>query len=244
VKPDWWRGIFNRLYLKTDGDVVDDQHITESEIDRIVQVLNLQSDAKILDLCCGQGRHTLELMRRGYNAEGLDQSHYLIQRARSTAKKEGLSVRFREGDARRLPYRTDTYDVVLVLGNSFGYFDSVEEDLRILTELRRILKPWGRVLLDVADGDYLKEHFQARSWEWIDDAMFVCRERSLSLDEQRLISREVITDVEKGVVADQFYAERLYTPRRHSGGSLRRRASPGSPSTRSTPSRSGTRTSA
>ncbi|KUK98917.1 MAG: Methyltransferase type 11 [Methanomicrobiales archaeon 53_19] len=212
VKPDWWRGIFNRLYLKTDGDVVDDQHITESEIDRIVQVLNLQSDAKILDLCCGQGRHTLELMRRGYNAEGLDQSHYLIQRARSTAKKEGLSVRFREGDARRLPYRTDTYDVVLVLGNSFGYFDSVEEDLRILTELRRILKPWGRVLLDVADGDYLKEHFQARSWEWIDDAMFVCRERSLSLDEQRLISREVITDVEKGVVADQFYAERLYTP--------------------------------
>lgn len=42
--------------------------------------------------------------------------------------------------------------------------------------------------------------------------MCVCRERSLSLDEQRLISREVITDVEKGVVADQFYAERLYTP--------------------------------
>ncbi|WP_243670616.1 D-alanine--D-alanine ligase [Methanoculleus chikugoensis] len=68
------------------------------------------------------------------------------------------------------------------------------------------------MLLDVADGEYLREHFQPRSWEWIDDAMFVCRERSLSFDEQRLISREVITDVEKGVVADQFYAEHLYTP--------------------------------
>ncbi|MDD4566452.1 D-alanine-D-alanine ligase [Methanoculleus chikugoensis] len=212
VKPDWWRGIFNRLYLKTDGDVVDDPGITEREIDRIARVLHLQPHERVLDLCCGQGRHTLELARRGYNVEGLDQSHYLIQRARSTAKKEGLPIRFREGDARRLPYRTDTYDVVLILGNSFGYFDSVEEDLRILTEIRRILKPWGRLLLDVADGEYLREHFQPRSWEWIDDGMFVCRERSLSFDEQRLISREVITDVEKGVVADQFYAEHLYTP--------------------------------
>ena len=212
VKSDWWRGIFNRLYLKTDGDVVDDPGITEREIDRIARVLHLQPHERVLDLCCGQGRHTLELARRGYNAEGLDQSHYLLQRARSTAKKEGLPIRFREGDARRLPYRTDTYDVVLILGNSFGYFDSVEEDLRILTEIRRILKPWGRLLLDVADGEYLREHFQPRSWEWIDDGMFVCRERSLSFDEQRLISREVITDVEKGVVADQFYAEHLYTP--------------------------------
>jgi D-alanine-D-alanine ligase len=211
VKPDWWRGIFNHLYLKTDGDVVEDHGITGREIDRITRILHLQPDEQVLDLCCGQGRHTLELVRRGYNVHGLDQSHYLIQRARSTAKREGLRVKFREGDARRVAYRPDSFDVVLVLGNSFGYFDSVEEDLQVLNEVRRILKPWGRVLLDVADGDYLKQHFQPRSWEWIDRTMFVCRERSLSLDEQRLISREVITDVDKGVVADQFYAERLYT---------------------------------
>jgi D-alanine-D-alanine ligase len=73
------------------------------------------------------------------------------------------------------------------------------------------LKPWGRVLLDVTDGEFLKEKFQSRSWEWIDKKLFVCRERSLSADRQRLISREVVTDVTKGVIADQFYAERLYT---------------------------------
>ena len=73
------------------------------------------------------------------------------------------------------------------------------------------MKPWGRVLIDVADGDYLREQFQPRSWEWIDKNYFVCRERSLSFDKQRLISREVVTHVEKGVIADQFYAERLYT---------------------------------
>jgi D-alanine-D-alanine ligase len=65
--------------------------------------------------------------------------------------------------------------------------------------------------LDVTNGEYLRENFQARSWEWIDKKLFVCRERSLSADRQRLISREVITDVTKGVIADQFYAERLYT---------------------------------
>lgn len=57
----------------------------------------------------------------------------------------------------------------------------------------------------------MKKEFQKRSWEWIDKKFFVCRERCLSADGERLISREVITDTEKGVIADQFYAERLYT---------------------------------
>jgi len=99
----------------------------------------------------------------------------------------------------------------MILGNSFGYFETMEDDLRILKEVFRVLKPWGRLLIDVADGGYLKENYQPRSWEWINKKLFVCRERSLSLDEQRLISREVITNVEKGVIADQFYAERLYS---------------------------------
>jgi D-alanine-D-alanine ligase len=50
----------------------------------------------------------MEIARRGFkNVEGLDRSHYLIQRAKNTAKKEGLSLRFKEGDARKTPYSTD-----------------------------------------------------------------------------------------------------------------------------------------
>jgi D-alanine-D-alanine ligase len=211
VLPDWWRRIFNSLYLKTDGDVVDDQQITREEVNLFLKILNPSSEDKILDLCCGQGRHALELARRGFkNVDGLDRSHYLIQKAKAQAKKESLNVRFREGDARKLPYLPDTFDVVLILGNSFGYFETIEDDLRVLREVFRVLKPWGKLLIDVADGEYLKENFQPRSWEWIDKNHLVCRERSLSLDKQRLISREVITHVEKGVIADQFYAERLY----------------------------------
>ena len=212
VRPDWWSRIFNYLYLRTDAEVVDDVNITSREIDLFSNILKLSPEDRILDLCCGQGRHSLELARRNFrNVEGLDRSHYLIQKAKARAKKEDINIRFREGDARKIPYPPDNFDVVTILGNSFGYFETIQDDLRVLKEVFKVLKPWGKLLIEVADGDYLKEHFQSRSWEWVDKKHFVCRERSLSLDKQRLISREVITHVEKGVIADQFYAERLYS---------------------------------
>jgi D-alanine-D-alanine ligase len=212
VKPDWWRRIFNSLYLMTDADVVEDYNITRQEVDSFSNILNLSPEDKILDLACGQGRHSLELARRGFrHIEGLDRSHYLIQKAKSASRKEGLNIRFREGDARKIPYQADTFDVVMILGNSFGYFETAQEDLRTLREVFRVLKPWGRLLIDVADGNYLKDHLVHRSWEWIDKNHFVCRERSLSKDKTRVITREVITHVERGVIADQFYAERLFS---------------------------------
>jgi D-alanine-D-alanine ligase len=212
LQPDWWRRIFNSMYLKTDADVVDDRHITTMEVDMFAEVLNMNSESVILDLACGQGRHVLELARRGFkNVHGLDRSHYLIRKAKATNAVEGLTATLREGDARKLPYPTDTFDVVMILGNSFGYFESTEDDIKILREIFRVLKPNGKFLLDVADGNYLKDHYSPRSWEWMDNKHFVCRERSLASDNERLISREVITNIQKGVIVDQFYAERLYT---------------------------------
>ncbi|HZX11556.1 MAG TPA: class I SAM-dependent methyltransferase, partial [Acidobacteriota bacterium] len=211
VKADWWRLIFNANYLRTDGDVVEDAKITKDELDLFVSALDLPKDAQILDLCCGQGRHSLELASRGYTqVTGLDRSHYLINRARKLNKQAGLKVQFKEGDARKLRFKDNSFDAVLIAGNSFGYFESAKDDQRVLEEVKRILKPEGKLLIDVTDGKYMREHFEPRSWEWIDKNYFVCRERSLSKSGDRLISREVITHVTKGVIADQFYAERLY----------------------------------
>ncbi len=212
LRPDWWRSFFNSLYLKTDGDVVQDDGITREEVTRICDVLHLQPWEEILDLCCGQGRHSLELARRGYqNISGLDRSRYLIKKAKTLALEESLSVNFREGDARKLPYPPDNFDVVLIMGNSFGYFESPTEDLTVLKEVLRVLKPDGRILIDLADGEYIKNHYDPHSWEWIDDKMFVCRERQLNSQEDRMICREIVTHVGKGVIADQVYAERLYS---------------------------------
>jgi len=212
VRPDWWRGLFNSLYLKTDADVVDDREITRTEVEFFCNILDLKPEQAILDLCCGQGRHCLEMARIGYRAvEGLDRSHYLIQRAKTQARTDSLPVRFREGDARKLPYPNDSFDAVVILGNSFGYFETRQDDLRVLKEVFRAAKPGGKLLVDVTDGGFIRANYAPRSWEWIDKKLFVCRERSLSADNERLISREVITHVEKGVIVDQFYAERLYT---------------------------------
>jgi D-alanine-D-alanine ligase len=212
VKADWWRHIFNANYLRTDGDVVSDETITQGEVDVFEQLLNLDKSACILDLCCGQGRHLLEFARRDYsNVHGMDRSHYLINRAKTQARKENLTISLKEGDARKLPYKKNQFDAVTVLGNSFGYFETQEDDQFVLAEILRVLKPQGKLLIDITDGDHMRSSFEPRSWEWIDKNYFVCRERSLSADNDRLVSREVITHVKKGVVADQFYAERLYT---------------------------------
>ncbi len=212
LRPDWWRKIFNSMYLKTDADVVDDRQITRNEVEVFTSILNLTKESVILDLACGQGRHSIEMARQDFsNITGLDRSHYLIRKAKSAASQEGLKIAFKEGDARKLPFPADTFDVVMILGNSFGYFESNEDDMMVLNEVFRVLKPEGTFLIDVADGSFLREHFLPRSWEWIDKKYFVCRERSLAKDNERLISREVISHVEKGIIVDQFYAERLYT---------------------------------
>ena len=120
-------------------------------------------------------------------------------------------MKFREGDARRCAVGESAYDCVVMMGNSFGYFEREEDDLAVLTAIKRALKSNGRVAIDLTDGDWLRKNYEPRSWEWIDQDHFVCRERTLSSDGDRLVSREVVVHAEQGVIADQFYAERLYS---------------------------------
>ncbi|MBI2353220.1 methyltransferase domain-containing protein [Candidatus Dependentiae bacterium] len=211
LPSDWWKTIFSSLYLKTDGDVVENDHGTRQDIDLLIKTLDLKSHDKILDLCCGQGRHLLELARRGYaHLTGIDRSRYLIRLAKKRALQNSYHIKFSEGDARKVAILDDSLDCVSIMGNSFGYFEKLDDDIKVLEEIKRVLVSQGKLALDLADGTWLRAHFEPRSWEWIDEDQFVCRERSLSKDKTKLISREVIVHAEKGVIRDQFYAERLY----------------------------------
>ncbi len=212
MPPEWWRKLFNALYVKTDGDVVENVENTRREVDFIVSAAAIQPVSHILDLCCGQGRHCLELARRGFrNVVGVDRSRYLIRLARKRAQSENLQVVFKEGDARNPRLADSSFDCVVIMGNSFGYFSNKQDDEKVLATVGKILRTGGQLVLDITDGAYMAENFERRSWEWIDEHHFVCRERSISQDKERLISREVIVHDEMGVIADQFYAERLYT---------------------------------
>lgn len=212
LPEEWWRSLFDSLYLQTDGDVVENDANTASEIDLLIATTGIQPSDRILDLCCGQGRHTLELARRGFQkVTGVDRSRYLIRVARRRAKQMDFSVSFHEGDARKVRFPENSFDSVILMGNSFGYFERAEDDLQVLENITRILRPGGPLVLDLTDGEWMREHFEARSWEWIDENHFVCRERALAGDGMRLVSRELVSHAERGVIADRFYAERLYS---------------------------------
>ncbi len=224
LPPDWWKSLFNSIYLKTDGDVVENDHNTIKEVDLLMQAAGLEVNDRVLDLCCGQGRHCLELARRGFrHVSGLDRSRYLIRLARKRAREANLNINFHEGDARRFRFPDHFFHCVAIMGNSFGYFEVEQDDMAVLESVKRVLAPGGVLALDLVNGEWMSEHFVPRSWEWIDQDQFVCRERSLAADGRRLVSREVVVHAEKGVMADQFYAERLYTRQRirellHSAG--------------------------
>lgn len=212
LPPEWWRTLFNSLYLKTDGDVFENSINTENDVNELIEATDIKPGDHLLDLCCGQGRHSLELAKRGYvNIQGIDRSRYLIRLARKRAKALNLPTSFSEGDARHVRLKENSIDCAFLMGNSFGYFEKEEDDIAVLNNLKRILKSNGKLVLDIVDGTWMSQHFEPRSWEWIDQQHFVNRERSLSADGKRLIFREVITNADKGVLADQLYAERLYS---------------------------------
>ena len=215
LPSDWWRTLFNSLYLETDGDVIENDRNTADEVGLLIRSVGLERNDRILDLCCGQGRHSLELARRGFpHVTALDRSRYLVRLARKRAKQRGLQVSFHEGDARRFRLGDGEFHCVCILGNSFGYFERPEDDLAVLEAVKRALGSGGSLVMDLMDGDWMRHHFEARSWEWVDQNHFVCRERDLAGDGDRLISREVVVHAERGVIADQFYAERLYSKER------------------------------
>ncbi len=212
LPSDWWRNLFNSLYLKTDGDVVENPENTRQEVDLVIKIGASEPNDHILDLCCGQGRHSLELARRGFtHVTGIDRSRYLIRLARKRAKSESLHVTFHEGDARKIRRSGNSYHCVMLMGNSFGYFEQQSDDEAVLKNVSQMLARHGVLVLDVVDGEWMRDHFEPRTWEWIDENHFVCRERALAKDGKRIVTREVITHAEKGVIADQFYAERLYS---------------------------------
>ncbi|MGD8241706.1 MAG: class I SAM-dependent methyltransferase [Desulfobacterales bacterium] len=210
VNPDWWRTLFDEIYLVTDKRSVDNIDITRHEIDILGRILPLASDARILDLCGGQGRHTLELCRRGYkNCTVLDYSRPLLSRGHGDALRQNLPVRFIQGDARSLAIDTARIDHVLILGNSLGYLADQDADLQILRECQRVLAARGWLLLDVTDGGAVRRQMTPNAWHEIDGEVVVCREREIR--DGCVCAREMVLHKSRGLIRDQNYRIRLYS---------------------------------
>ncbi len=102
---------------------------------------------RLLDLGCGFGRHLLALREHGFDAVGLDRSPGLLARA-ATLGDGALRGRLVRGDFRNLPFHARSFEALLMLFSSFGYF-SDEENARVLGEIGRILRPRGLAVFDL-----------------------------------------------------------------------------------------------
>ena len=212
VNPDWWKSIFDEVYLKTDARSVCDEEITRREIDLVLELLPIEPDHRILDLCGGHGRHSLELCARGYTAcTVLDYSKALIGCAKTRADECNYPLQFVCCDVRSTGLPSDRFDHALIMGNSLGYIQSAGADRQILTESLRVLRPGGRLLVDVTDGAKIKKTFSPRSWHEIETDLVVCRRRELEGD--KIVAREMVISKASGLIRDENYAVRLYDAR-------------------------------
>jgi D-alanine-D-alanine ligase len=209
VDPDWWKTLFDEVYLVTDARSVGDEVITRQEIDIFLELVPMQSNDRILDLCGGHGRHTLELCRRGFrDCTVLDYSQPLLDIGARVAAQRRFHVHFVQGDARQTELTSETFDHVLILGNSLGYIPEPDADLRILQESRRLLRSRGWLLLDVSDGEAVSAKMAPHTWHEIGVDVVVCRQREVK--DGFICAREMVLSKERGMIRDRTYCIRLY----------------------------------
>ena len=209
VNPDWWKTMFDEVYLLTDARSVCDPTITRREVDVICNLLPIQESHRILDLCGGHGRHSLELSRRGFKAcTIMDYSQTLINIARAKAGNDNVTVDFICGDAREINVPAASYDHVIIMGNSLGYIQEKGADAKIIAEAFRVLHVGGWILVDVTDGRVVKSLFKPNAWHEIGEETVVCRQREIQ--GEIICAREIVLSKSRGLIRDQTYAIRLY----------------------------------
>jgi len=182
------------------------------EVEKALALLELEAGAAVLDLCCGPGRHSLELARRGFKVTGVDRTARFLEEARRRAEAEGLEIEFVQEDMRTFR-RPGAFDAAINLWTSFGYFDDPEEDRRVLENIYASLKPDGKLLLDVMGKEVLARIFRPRDWQEHDGVLF--------LEERRLIEGWSRIETRWIIIRDGEREEFTLSLRLYSGAELR-----------------------
>ena len=200
----WFEAAFRADYLAVYA------HRDQASAAREVAFLIEQGlSGRVLDLCCGQGRHLIAMRSAGLDAHGLDLSHELLVRSPGLEGGAAVQGRIVRGDQRALPFAPESHDAVALLFSSFGYHDDAG-DLGVLREVRRILRPGGRVFLDLMNPPRIRTTLVPESRRER-QGLVLEESRSLSEDGRRVRKRVTMRDPEGG---ERSWMEdvRLYEP--------------------------------
>src|SRR4029077_3196141 len=154
---------------------------------------------RVLDLCCGPGRHAIALAKQGALVTGVDRSSFLLEKARSRAGSE--KIEWIQEDVRTF-VRPGKFDLVINMFTSFGYFESAKEDLIVLRNAYDSLRPGGFFVIDLRGKEILARDFAPRVVEERPDGSILVEKREIIQDWCRikvqwlLIQNDQITRVE------------------------------------------------
>jgi len=180
---------------------------TPEEVTNIISLLKINPGASVLDLCCGPGRHSLELARRGFSVVGVDRTQAYLEKARKQAKVERLKAKFIQEDMRSF-CRPNTFDVVVNLFSSFGYFEDIKDDKQVITNVYRSLKNKGVFLIETMGKEVLARIFCERDWRRVND-IIVLQERKVCRNWSWIENRWIM--IKDGKMEECKISHRLYS---------------------------------
>jgi len=154
--PHWTETFFTNHFKEFGFDSKTPEQ-SEVEAGFIAEVLQIDQGDAVLDICCGVGRHALELARMGYDVVGIDLCESYIDQARKIAEREDITCVFQMGDMREIPFQS-RFDAAYNFFTSWGYY-SDEENLEVLKQAAKALKTGGRFLLEVMNRDWILREF-------------------------------------------------------------------------------------
>lgn len=186
----WYVNFFGEDYLNIYRHTLTAER-SEKEVAFAERQLELEVGSRVLDLCCGPGRHSVLLARRGYKVTGLDLSESYLDLARRAASDAEVALEAVSADMREIPFNNH-FDAVINMYSSFGYLESEADDLKVLESIARSLKPHGRLLLDMLNREWAVANYIQNDWHSEPDGTLYVERRALDLASSRMRVRFVI----------------------------------------------------
>lgn len=169
----------------------------------------------VLDLCCGPGRCSIALAKRGFSVTGVDRTKYLLDKARAKARTSHLKIEWIQADMRDF-VRADSFALALNMFTSFGYFDNQREDELVLQNMLKSLRPGGACLIELLGKERLAKVFQPASCSVLEDGTMFVERREIFDDWTRVRNEWLL--IKNGKVKRYQFHNTVY-----SGSELRER---------------------
>jgi len=183
-----------------------DDASADAEIANLLNRLPIARSGRVLDLCCGSGRHSRALARRGYEVVGVDLSPILLELAEE--QNTFPNLRFFRYDMREIPF-SDEFDIVVNLFTSFGYFSVDEENARVIHKMAQALKRGGEAVIDYLNPAYVKDNLVPRSSKEVSGLLI---EEERWLEGGFVKKRIVVNDAEQAEPRTYLEQVRLFSP--------------------------------